>query len=431
VKQAVACYTGGMGRGFGWLLVLTIAACGTPGVVQTAMNGDLSTLKRKIAESRRAGDLDRATVEELAAAVAGREVRSAKGTEAVRRIRAVRSCATPLLPVLEDRAARTDDAAAEATLVLLELGRLSRGPLFARYAEASSGAWRAVGARSAVGKKAGPARRRLIRDPDERARRAALQAAIESADAADLEELLETARLDPDPLSRGLATRAAGAIGGERAVIALDDHWVRADETTRITIVEAWTMPAALRSGGERKLLWAAESTRGLPALAAAGALVRIGGPNAAVGTALLARGIREGTAAERRLAMATAPLSDTDVRKSLVQATKSDDREVRVLALARMLDDPPSRDHALGPLRELAKGRDPAAIQARTALATAGDSSVSRQLVEQLAAASAEHRTLAAVGLLDLGDYAGAAAGLADDDPEVRTRVACTALAH
>jgi|SoiMethySBSTD1v2_1073268.scaffolds.fasta_scaffold07206_3 hypothetical protein len=418
-------------RGGFVLIGLAISACASRGVVDTALNGDLFALKRKIAETGRSGDLDRATVEELAAAVAGREVRSAKGTEAVHRIRSVRSCATPLLPVLRDRAERSDDAAAEATLVLLELGKLSRGPLLERYAEASSGAWRAVAARSAVGRKAGPLRRRLIGDPDERARRAALQAAIESADPADLEEVLETARLDPDPMCQSLATRAAGAIGGERAVIALDDHWARADETTRITIVDAWSMPSALRTGGERKLLWAAESTRGLPALAAAAALLRTGGANATLGTAILARGIREGTATERRLAMAMAPLSDNDVRKSLVQATKSDDREIRVFALERMLDDPPSKNHAVGPLRELAKGRDQAAIMARTALATAGDSSVSRQLVAQLTAPNAEHRSLAAVGLLKLGDYAQAAAGLADDDPEVRTRVACTALAH
>jgi hypothetical protein len=420
-----------MRRAFGCVLAAMLSACTSPGVVQTALHGDLVTLKRRIAESQRAGDLDRGTVEELAAAVAGREVRSAKGAEAVQRIRAVRYCAIRLMPVLRDRAERSDDAGAEATLVLLELGKISRGPLLERYSEASGGAWRAVAARSAVGRQNGPARRRLIGDPDERARRAALHAAIESRDAADLEELLETARLDPDPLSRSLATRAAGAIGSDRAVVALGDHWARADETTRITIIEAWSMPAALRNGGEQRLVWAAETTRGLPAIAAAQALARLGGSNASLGTALLARAIQEGSAPERRLAIAVAPLTDTDVRKSIQQASKSDDREVRVMALARFLDDPAARSAAVTQLRDLAKGKDSSAIQARAALATAGDSSVSRHLIAQLEAPEAELRSQAALGLLSLGDYARAAAGLADDDPEVRTRVACSTLTH
>jgi hypothetical protein len=420
-----------MRRAFGWVLAASLSGCASPGVVQTALHGDLATLKRRIAESQRTGDLDKSTVEELAAAVAAREVRSAKGTEAVQRIRSVRYCALPLMPVLRDRAERSDDAGAEATLVLVELGKLSREPLLERYSEASGGAWRAVAARSAVGKQNGPVRRRLIRDPDERARRAALNAAIESRDAADLEELLETARLDPDPLSRSLATRAAGAIGGDRAVIALGDHWARADEVTRITIVEAWSMPAALRSGGDRKLVWAAETTRGLPALAAAQALVRLGGSTAPLGTALLARAINEGSAPERRLAIAVAPLADTDVRKSIQKASRSDDREVRVMALARLLDDPGTRSSAIMQLRDVAKGKDSPAVQARAALATAGDSSVSRQLIAQLGAPEAELRSQAALGLLSLGDYAHAASGLADDDPEVRTRVACSTLTH
>ena len=48
----------------------------------------------------------------------------------------------------------------------------------------------------------------------------------------------------------------------------------------------------------------------------------------------------------------------------------------------------PPLEVAAITQLRDLAKGKESSAIQARTALATAGDSSVSRQLVAQLGAA-------------------------------------------
>ncbi len=46
-----------------------------------------------------------------------------------------------------------------------------------------------------------------------------------------------------------------------------------------------------------------------------------------------------------------------------------------------------------------------------------------------QLAGPKARYRTVAAVGLLRLGDYSQAATALADDDPVVRTAVACTVL--
>ena len=410
-------------------LAIAVFGCGTPSVVRTALEGDLQSLKQRIADSQRRGELDRDTVQDLARAVAGREVRSSRGNEAVERVRSVRPCATPLVYVLRDRTKKLDDAGAEAAIVLYELGKLDREELVARYAETSSGAWRAVAARASIQQKNGALRRKLIEDPDERVRRAALYAALDAHDAADLDTLLEAARLDPDSLSRSLATRAVGAIGGERAVLGLDDRWARADPTTRITIVDAWAMPASWAAGGERKLIWVAESTRGLPSVAAADSIVRKGGSSANLGRALLARAIAEGTEPERRLAIQLAPTSDPDVKKAIDKASKSDDRQVRVMALARLVDEPKAHDVSIRALRELARGKDQVAVQARAALAAAQDASVTSGLTEQLKAPSSEHRRLAAVSLLRLGDYSRAAAGLADDDPEVRTAVACTVL--
>jgi HEAT repeat protein len=92
-------------------------------------------------------------------------------------------------------------------------------------------------------------------------------------------------------------------------------------------------------------------------------------------------------------------------------------------------VDDPRARRDATVALRELAKGKDQVAVQARAALAIARDTSVRPQLTEQLGAPSSDHRKQAALGFVRLGDYGQAAAGLADDDPEVRTAVACYVL--
>lgn len=404
-------------------------ACTRAGVVQTALHGDLQTLKRDVKESRDRGELDASTVRQLAEAVAGREVRSSTGDAAVDRIRDVRPCAQPLLSVLEDRAKRADDAAAEATLTLLELGKRDKREMVERHRDASSGAWRAVAARAAVARELGPLRRKLFLDADERVRRGALAAALDARARDDLDALLETARLDPDSLSRSLATRAVGAIGGERGVLALRDHWVRADETTRLTIIDAWGYPAALRAGGEHELVTIAETQHGTLAIAAADELARTHGASSKIGVAVLIRAVQEGTEGERRTAIQLVPLSDTDALDAVKKATKDQDKEVRVIALARLAGTAEHKSDVLSGLRELAKNDDDLGLQARAALAAAGDAGVKKQLTALLEAPKANSRTVAAKGLLDLGDWANAATALADDDPSVRTTVACSVL--
>lgn len=411
-------------------LALLVAGCGTAGVVETALHGDLASLKRDVKQSREAGRLDRSTVEELAQAVAGREVRSATGNAAVDRIKDVRACAKPLLRVLEARAEQADDAAAEATLTLLELGRRDRRELVRRHRDSSSGAWRAVAARASSAKEHGPLRRKLFADPDERVRRSALVAAIEARSADDLEAALEAARLDPDLVSKAHATRTVGAIGGERAVLALRDHWARADETTRITIIDAWAMPASYAAGGEHELVTIAENQQGTLAISAADALVRARGRFATSGVATLIRAVGQGTEGERRLAIQLVPLSDKDAVAAVEKATRDADNEVKVIALARLAGESAHKAKALEGLRELAKKDDDLGLQARAALAAAGDAGVKKQLTDLLTAPKARTRTVAARGLLSLGDYGNAATALADDDPGVRTSVACAVLA-
>jgi hypothetical protein len=158
---------------------------------------------------------------------------------------------------------------------------------------------------------------------------------------------------------------------------------------------------------------------------------VRRGAPShAAVGKAVLIRAIRQGTTLERRLAIELAPLPDRAVLSSLDEAAKSEDLELRVLALTRLGDAPERREHARAALKKLAVKTGNSALQAQRALADFGDSSIAPKLAQQLRARHPAERREGALALVQLGDWSRAAPALADDDPDVRTAVACRVLA-
>jgi hypothetical protein len=299
-----------------------------------------------------------------------------------------------------------------------------------RYDSADSGAWRAVAARASTAPERFTARRRYFVDPDERVRRAALEAAIEAPASLDLEVLAESARLDPDPMSQSLAVRALGALGGARALRLLSDAWERAAEDLRLSIVEAYGARRSFDAGGREQLLRIAETGRGLPAVAAAGVLLRVA-PNAS-GTAvtLLARAITEGASDEQRLAIAMAPLAGP-VPEALNQASTDADPEVRIAALERLLAVPAQRKRALAALRAEAKLSARAPAAARDALARAGDGSVSPALKKELVSPDILRRERAGSALLTLNDYASAASLLGDGEANVRVSIACKILSR
>src|SRR5262245_61197380 len=98
-------------------LALIATACATTGAVESALVADLSTLRQKLAEEKRRGELDEGRVTEIAHAVAEREIHSGAGTAGARRIHSLRACSKPLLDALDERADRFDEGGAEATLV--------------------------------------------------------------------------------------------------------------------------------------------------------------------------------------------------------------------------------------------------------------------------------------------------------------------------
>ncbi|MEZ4228368.1 MAG: HEAT repeat domain-containing protein [Polyangiaceae bacterium] len=409
-------------------LMVSLSGCAKSSVVNTALNGDLPTLRKQIADAQRAGTLDKSEVRSLAQAIAGREVRSAEQQRAVARIHQVRSCAGSLKAVLRDRATHADDAGAEAKLALLDAGYDRDSGLVSEYSHAESGAWRAVAARMTTQLGHAGLRQSMLADGDERVRRAAIAASLEARDKRDVLPLLESTRVDPDPLSRGMAARAAGNIGGERVVLGLKDLWARADEATRVTIVEAWAMPAAFGSGGERQLLWVVETGEALPAVTAAGALVRAQRATADSGEALLTRVARGGATEERGLALRWLPLDDKDALEAVEKASKDADPAIKAAALRRLLETE-DKAKAKKQLLELAKGKTDAAFPARLALARAGFQEAAPLLKQDLKAKASATRQQAAIALAALGDYSDAATVLADDNPSVRTRVACSIL--
>ncbi|HEY3235269.1 MAG TPA: HEAT repeat domain-containing protein [Polyangiaceae bacterium] len=413
------------------LLPLILVGCATSRVVQTALHGDLAALQREIRESQKAGRLDRAALQELAIAVAGRELLSSPKPQAEERIFDLRRCAAPLKEVLQARAEQHDDGGAAAMLILVDLGFEDPDELFTRHARDESGAWRAVGARCSFVTGAGRARRELFLDPDQRVRRAAIRAAQIAADPADVDPLLEVARLDPDPLSRSNAARAAGAMRGRQVVWRLKDRWVRAPQSVRTAIVDAWSTQPTFASGGEHELVWAAETNQGEPGVLAALALVRLHSAQQQLGLAVLARAIASGTESERRLAIQSAPMTDRTIFQKVKAAAKDDNAEVAVVALARLVQNGDRRAAVIDPLLKLAKRRGAVGTQARDALAVAGENRIHSTLVLELAEKSAQRRGLAALGLYALGDYARAATALGDDDPTVRASVACSLIAE
>ena len=291
-------------------LMLLLAACAPKPPIRTALRGNLAELKRDIQSARRAGNLDSNAVVKLAQAVVERELTSANGASGALRVRALRPCARPVQRRMSERAQASDDVAAELTLILLETHAVDRRALLNRYARSPSGAWRAVAASAAVRPIDTDLRQAFFSDPDQRVRRAAFSVARDARDTRELEPLLEAARLDPDPLSQSLAARAVGALGGERAVLALKDLWARGDDTLRIAIVDAWAEPASYEAGGARELSLTAETGSGLARVSASYALARAGGPPAAAGNAQLRRDISDGTDDEQRLALSVAPLN-------------------------------------------------------------------------------------------------------------------------
>lgn len=411
-------------EGLGLALALALACTSVP--ARTALHGDLPALKAAIAEAEKGNALGSSRVKELAGAVLKRELSSpaAADASAADAFPDVSRCAPEVRSVLEDVASGTSEWSAPAALALIDAG----------YSAPRSGSAAAVvEAREAVGPRAGARRRALMLHGDVAVRRGALGAALEGAahaDAADVAALSEAARLDPDPETRELAIRALGQIGSSASVQGLIDVYASAPPEERRQIVLAWSLPASFAAGGGAQLeaLAQGEGETSVPAATALAGHAE----TAALGAATLLEAI-EGEASGPRLeAIVGAPWSDTKLRGAIGAARKHADPSTRVLALFRFVEAGAVDASVSQELALLASdGVTPVGAVARAALARAGKGDVKAALRADLGARAADRRTLAALALLELDDWQGAARALGDDSPRVRRSVACHVLAE
>jgi hypothetical protein len=441
---------------FSVLVATALAACGGA-AIDAAQSGDLARLKGLIAERHGRGALGDGEAARLARAVAERELATAKREEdALARLRETRACAGDLGDALADRMKTKDGAGAEAALALLEDKRLSQSDARELTADPDD-RWRAVGARALVRDDDRKARQAGIVDPSPRVRRSAVRASAEARDLADVDLLLETARVDPEPLLRNEAVRAASAIlranangdaAGPRArtlAMQLRDLWTAGDDALREEIAVAWALRPVFASGGRDALRTTIAAGRGPGAIAGAGVVLQIRPADeelVSASRALLARTIDEGPHRDRLHAIFASPLEGT-MLEALRKAVKPEevDLDVRVAALGRLLASRPDHDKALAALEAIAgqgvKGGPPLqdprlrphVERARLALAAAGDARVQAWIEEDLGASEPARKLGAASALAALGRAARAAPLLADPDPSVRTRAACTIL--
>ncbi len=412
-------------------LTAPLWGCASSAAVRSAERGEWRPVRAEHGARARRGSLGAGEVRDVARAVAGRELAAARGDEGLRRVDEARACADPLEDELDRRARGRDAVGARAAYVLVDAGLASPGH-WGASADHPDGAWRAVGARAlADAGVEGAKRRALFLDLDARVRRAALQAALDAEDPADTNALLDVVRLDPDGVVRNTAAAALGRIGGRDVVAALRDRWETADEPLRAAIAAAWAAEPSARAGGRDRLLWAVSSSSqsGAASVAAAAALLRFGGRDAGYGAATLVRFLDEDTSDNRTLAIRLASPADPDLKRALRRAAESEDRPVRVAALHRLAYDPAERAAALAQLGPIAAGSSPEAPDALAALADLRDRRAVMLLFREEEHQDPDRRARAASALAAMGEAPWAARSLADDDPSVRTRVACALL--
>jgi hypothetical protein len=424
MKRVLPLCVGGMG---------VLLACGASPAMRAAADGDRPRLASVVAAREAAGDLSNGEAASLAQAVAERELRAASGPEAVERVRDVRPCAPELDGALAARSDVHDEGGAEAALARVDSQGLGFGAA-REYLRDPQSRWRAVGVRGLVREDDQQERGRAMLDPDPIVRRAAVRAARDARDPVDRALLAEAARVDPEPIVRTEAVRAMAALppapdGGTANV--LRDLWTAGDDALREDIAIAWSSPALWDAGGLEALRVIIAAGHGPGVVEAAAAVLRRPHPPedlAASAVAQLSRAMEHGTTASRLQALAEAPAGATDLRAIVRSLADSDDAETRVAALARLVE---SREAgSLEKLEALAQPGSPVGERARLALASAGDRRIQAWVERDLAASDPDQRLAAAIALGDMGVAARAAPLLADGDPRVRTRAACTILA-
>jgi len=406
----------------------------------------LASFRSHLAERLASESLDRAQAGELAARIIRREIIDSSGESGERSLEPIEKCAAQVDEALTERADKTDELAARASLLRVTAGSV-KAMHYAAHVTDADPAWRAVGARSLTLpaptaekdssanaenlRRAGAWRRKLVADPDQAVRLGAVQAALEARDPADADALLETARLDPDPEVRATAMMAAGALATADVVRVLRDLWEKLPDEERVRVVQAWARAAQTNPEARQQLVRATEREHGAATVAAALALLAGQKPaeapaDAVVAAAVLGRSIKEGPTRVRVAAIEGAPIEWPELLEAVATARADSDDEVAVAAAERLVGVAKERVKALLRLRDVAPAIGPAANRAAAALVRLHDHSVLAVLDRDARSASAVDRSKAAVAYTELGEFERALRLLADPDALVRSAAAC-----
>jgi hypothetical protein len=419
-------------RSLVWLVLLAVATgCASSPLAKQVQAKDWAGVEHAV---RSAGARDEWTAQDtrdLAQQVLELEIEAAPSTAAKQWVPGLRACARAVVPALKARAEKSDATAAAIARILIEAEAVSLNELVDEYRDSKDPLWRAVAMRAAVTREHAALRLQGLRDPDSGVRRAALVAMRvggDDAGAVPVDELLQIARHDPEPVNRSLAARAATSQGDERAVLFLRDYWSEVPLEERITYVEAWAQPRALAAGGERELEWVMGSDAGLPAVVAALALQS----RSEAARAVLGHAVQAGAPREQELAVQMAALGFPEfvkALKTLLDDPSSDD-QLQVTILLRLARLQGEARAARTRLKKLAASPGAAAPAARHGLAYLGDDSVQGALIGELGFGSASSRLEAAAALLALEQDSKVAPLLGERVRDTRVKAACLILA-
>lgn len=419
------------------VLTLVLVGCGN-GALDAAKRGDDVKLKAEISAKQQKGSLSNSEAADLARVIAAREITKAKDEKtALARIHETQACALELDDALEERMQTRDGAGAEAALERLEDGNLSEHKA-REWLDDQDDRWRAVATRTLHRDDDRKRRQAAIVSPNAQIRRSAIRASSDAKDVADIDLLFETARVDPDLILRNEALRSISAIlrgAGDSAktrgadmAIRLRDLWTAGDDALKEDVAVAWGLSPVFENGGKEALRVTIAEGNGPGSIAAAGVVQRTVPKDPELGptaTQLLTTAIESGSRRDRLHALAVARMEGS-VLEATRKAAKEEDQDVKVPALARLLDVKSDQNAARQELVTLASGGN---VRARQALAFAGDLRVQAWIEQDLAASESFRKTEAATALAALGRPARAAPLLVDSDPSVRTRAACTML--
>lgn len=376
----------------------------------------------------------------MALATLDRELSTAKGDEAMRRVLEAEACVHAAAPALRARSQQRDGAAAEAMIILYEAGELSRDEARAHLHDTDPGFVR-LGVRALDLPEDHPERVRYLTDSNGALRGMAARAAMIADDPRDTAALRERARVDPEADVRSFAVRAlalqpdpAADLGGFFAERLEHEE----NESIRGDLAVGLALSPVFEHGGREALLRRLSSTRASAEERAVTALL-------VLRTRTLETGLR-GLAEQqlttlfetapmpvRLLIARSAPTTSAALTAQLAaQAKKEGARSelglaaLETLAQASTVAQGGEHDAARDQLYEAAKVDGVLGSRARQALARLGDGRVQAWLEHDLISSDPVRRLGAVRGLAALHLAGRAAPLLGDSDPSVRMRAAC-----